>query len=294
MNELRTIDISRQYKILKKEIKEAVNKVLDEQSFILGGDVVKLEKDFAAYCDKKYGLGCSSGTSALLLANKALKIPEGAEIITTPFTFIATASMIHFANIKPVFSDIDEKTFNLDPNKIEEKITDKTKAIIPVHLYGQPCDMDKIIEIARKHNLYIIEDCAQAHGALYNGKKVGSFGDISCFSFYPGKNMGAFGDAGICLTNDDSFYENLILLRNHGRHTKYYHEMIGYNHRIDGIQGAVLNVKLKYLDEWNKRRWKFPDVPNAVSKNRYVAMRTEKVRSIARQSILAKPSKRRF
>ncbi|HOK40998.1 MAG TPA: DegT/DnrJ/EryC1/StrS family aminotransferase [bacterium] len=254
MNELKTIDIARQYEEIKGEIWFAIKEVLEKQSFILGEQVEKLEKDFAKYCNVKYGVGCSSGTSALFLAIEALELNKEAEIITTPFTFIATASSIISANLKPVFVDIDEKTYNIDFNKIEKAITKNTKAIIPVHLYGQPCDMKEIMESGKKHNLYVIEDCAQAHGALYKNQKIGSFGIISCFSFYPGKNLGAYGDAGIILTSDEKIYDRLILLRNHGRHTKYYHEIHGYNHRIDGIQAAVLNVKLKYLDKWNKRR----------------------------------------
>lgn len=259
---LLTIDISRQYNLLKDELKEAVNRVLDNQSFILGPEVEKLEKSFAEYCNTKYAVGCSSGTSALFLANMSLDLNPGDEVITTPFTFIATASSIVSAGLKPVFVDIDDVTYNMNTNEIKKAITKKTKVILPVHIYGQPCNMSEIMEIAGQNSLFVVEDCAQAHGALYKDKKVGSFGDISCFSFYPGKNLGAFGDAGIILTDDDKLYDKLILLRNHGRHTKYYHEVHGYNHRIDGIQGAVLNVKLKYLDEWNKRRNEIAEIYN--------------------------------
>lgn len=252
--ELKTIDIARQYKNLKKEMQKAIWNVLEKQSFILGEQVEKLETDFAKYCNVKYGVGCGSGTAALFLAIDSFGFNRNDEIITTPFTFIATASSIISAGLKPVFVDIDESTYNIDVKKIENAITKKTSAIIPVHLYGQPCDMDELMKLSKKYKLEIIEDCAQAHGAEYKNKKVGAFGKTSCFSFYPGKNLGAYGDAGIVLTNDEKICDKLKLLRNHGRHTKYYHEIHGYNHRIDGIQGAVLNVKLKYLDNWNSRR----------------------------------------
>ncbi len=264
---INTIDINRQYQKLKKEIKSAINKVLEKQSFILGPETSELEKKFAEYCGVKYGVGCSSGTSALFLALEALNFKESDEVITTPLTFIATASAIVSSRLKPVFVDVDEITYNIDANKIEQAITKKTKAIIPVHLYGQPCDIDKIMKLAKKYNLTVIEDCAQAHGAKFKNQKVGTFGKIGAFSFYPGKNLGAFGDAGIMITNDEKLYEILKMLRDHGRSSKYYHIMHGYNHRIDGIQSAVLNVKLKYLDNWNKRRQEIAQLYNEYLKD---------------------------
>ncbi|MFA6145791.1 MAG: DegT/DnrJ/EryC1/StrS family aminotransferase [Patescibacteria group bacterium] len=248
------LDLTAQYKSIKKEINKAVNKVLGNAHFILGEEVTELEKEVAAHCGTQYAVGVNSGTDALLLALMALDIGPGDEVITTPFTFFATAEVIAVRGAKPIFVDIDPKTFNIDTDKIEEKITAKTKAIIPVHLYGQPCEMDKIMEIAKKHKLYVIEDCAQAIGAKYKGKNVGSFGEFGCLSFFPSKNLGAYGDGGMVLTNNEKLAEKIKMLRQHGSRKKYYHETLGVNSRLDALQAAILRVKLKYLNKWEKGR----------------------------------------
>ncbi len=250
------LDLNRQYRIIKKEVNQAIQKVLDSGHFILGPEVEELEGQIAKYCGVKYGVGVNSGTDALLLSLMALGIGKGDEVITTPFTFMATAETIVMCGARPIFVDIDSATFNIDVDKIEEVITKKTKAIIPVHLYGQPAEMDKMIRIARKYKLRIIEDCAQAIGAKYKNKKVGSMGDLGCFSFFPSKNLGACGDGGMVATNNKKLAEKIRMLRAHGSRKKYYHEIIGTNSRLSTIQAAILLVKLKYLDEWTKVRQK--------------------------------------
>lgn len=248
-------DLKSQYKSIKLEIDKVIQNVLDSASFILGKETEDFEKNFASFCGAKYCVGVSSGTSALHLALLATGIKSGDEVITAPNTFIATSEAIMHSGAKVKFADIDEKTYTLDADKLEKAITSKTKAIIPVHLFGQPCDIDKIIEIAKKHNLRIIEDCAQAHGAEYKKKKVPASG-IGCFSFFPGKNLGAYGDAGAVVTNDEKIAEKCRMFRDHGRKpgAKYEHAEEGFNHRIDAIQSAVLNVKLKYLDKWTEQK----------------------------------------
>lgn len=248
------VDLKRQYRSISKEIDTAIHDVLQNGWYILGDNVAAFEEEFAKYCNAKYAIGVASGTDALTLSIGALGIGEGDEIITVPNTFIATIDAIYRNRAKPVFVDINHETYNIDVNKIEEKITEKTKAIIPVHLYGQPADMNIIVKIAKKYNLIIIEDGCQAHGAEYNGKKVGSLGDVGCFSFYPGKNLGAYGDGGIVVTDNFEIAEKIRTLRNYGQKVKYYHDLVGYNSRLDEIQAAVLRVKLKYLDKWNDLR----------------------------------------
>lgn len=248
------VDLSAQYKTIKNEVKLEIDKVLSKGDFILGEAVSKFEESFACFCDTNYCVGVSSGTDALFLSLVALGIGPGDEVITVANTFIATVLAISYTGAKPVLVDIESRTFNLDLEKIEEKITSKTKAIIPVHLYGRAVDMERLSSLADKYHLKVVEDAAQAHGALYKGRNVGSFGITGCFSFYPGKNLGAYGDAGCVVTFDKKIYEELISLRNYGSPKKYYHDKIGYNHRLDTIQAAVLNVKLKYLVEWNKKR----------------------------------------
>ena len=248
------VDLKRQYRSISKEIDAAIHDVLQNGWYILGDNVAAFEEEFAKYCNAKYAIGVASGTDALTLSIGALGIGEGDEIITVPNTFIATIDAIYRNRAKPVFVDINHETYNIDVNKIEEKITEKTKAIIPVHLYGQPADMDIIVKIAKKYNLKIIEDGCQAHGAKYNGTKVGALGDVGCFSFYPGKNLGAYGDGGIVVTNNFEIAEKIRILRNYGQKVKYHHDLVGYNSRLDEIQAAVLRVKLKYLDEWNDLR----------------------------------------
>ncbi|MCL5774007.1 MAG: DegT/DnrJ/EryC1/StrS family aminotransferase [Firmicutes bacterium] len=248
------LDLKEQYQSIKSEINEAVGKVLGETQFILGPEVKKLEEEIAEFIGTKYAVGVASGTDALHLALRAMGVGKGDEVITTPFTFIATAETVLLAGAVPVFADINPDTFNIDPESIEKKLTSKTKAIIPVHLYGQCADMDKIMNIARKHNLKVLEDCAQSFGAEFKGKKAGSFGDTSAFSFFPTKNLGCFGDGGMVLTNSEEVAENLKMLRGHGSKVRYYHDIEGFNSRLDTLQAAILRVKLKYINEWNEKR----------------------------------------
>ena len=248
------LDSKRQYAQIGKEIEKEVLEVLASGSYILGKHNKALQEEFANYVGSKYSLGLNSGTDALHLALRALNIGRGDEVITTAFTFVATASAIGLAGATPVFVDIDEDTFNIDPAKIEAAITPKTKAIIPVHLYGQPADMDKIMDIAKRHNLKVVEDCCQAIGAEYKGQKVGTFGDFGCFSFYPTKNLGGMGDGGMITCNDQALFDRIVALRNHGGAIRYYHDELGVNSRLDEIQAAILRVKLNYIDEWNKAR----------------------------------------
>jgi len=247
-------DLKKQFSSLRNEIREALDRVCSNASFILGEEVSEFEKEFAAYCEVKYCVALNSGTSALHLALLALGVKPGDEVITTSNTFIATAEVICYTGAKPVFVDIDPKTGNLDPALIERVITGRTKAILPVHLYGRPADMDAILGIARKHGLVVIEDACQAHGARYRGRRVGSIGDTAAFSFYPSKNLSAYGEGGALTTNDAGSAELARSLRNHGQSGPYTHERIGYNYRMDGFQGAVLRVKLKRLEQWNARR----------------------------------------
>ena len=248
------LDLKSQYRAMKNEIATAIQKVLDAQSFILGPEVAELEKAIAKFCGTRYGVGVTSGTDALLLSLKALGIGQGDEVITTPFTFIATGGAIHNAGATPVFADIEPRTFNIDPATISAKINAKTKAIMPVHLYGLMADMDPIMKIARERGLKVVEDNAQAIGATYKGKVAGSIGDTGCISFFPGKNLGAYGDAGMVVTNEEKVAQQLKVLRVHGSRVRYIHETIGYNCRLDNLQAAILLVKLKYLNGWTKRR----------------------------------------
>ena len=248
------LDLKAQYQTIKDEIGRAISDVCESQAFALGPAAAKFEKEVAAYCDVKYAFGVSSGTDALLVSLMALGIKPGDEVITTPFTFFATAGSVVRAGAKPVFVDVDPDSYNIDPAAIEEKITERTRAIIPVHLFGQLAQMKPIMDIAKRHNLVVIEDAAQAIGASQDGVKAGSFGDCGCFSFYPTKNLGAFGDGGLVTTNNDELAEQIKILRDHGQKPRYFYKVIGGNFRLDGIQGAVLNVKLQYLERWNERR----------------------------------------
>lgn len=251
------LDLKTQYYDIKDEICRAVEKVLDSQAYIMGPPVKELEEKIASYCGTDYAVAVASGTDAILLSLMAAGIGPGDEVITTPFTFFATAGCIHRVGAKPVFVDIEPDTYNIDPEKIEGKITDRTKAILPVHLYGQICDMERIMKIAEKYSLKVIEDCAQAIGAKNGyGKKAGSIGDTGCFSFYPSKNLGACGDGGIITTSNKELYDFMVILRNHGSNPKYYHKYVGTNSRLDTIQAAILLVKLKYLDQWTDGRRK--------------------------------------
>jgi len=257
------VDLRAQYNSIKEEIAEAIQSVLNHSSFIIGEELKKFEEEFSRFCDVKHAIGVANGSDALFLSLRACGIGKGDEVITIPHTFIATTEAISNVGGKVIFVDIDSKTYTIDVYKIEEKITERTKAIIPVHLYGQPADMDPILKIAKKYNLKVIEDAAQAHGAEYKGRKAGSIGDVACFSFYPAKNLGAYGDAGMVLTNDDEISEKVKLLRNHGRITKKYeHEIEGYSSRLDNLQAAILRVKLRYLNGWNDKRRKNVEVYN--------------------------------
>ncbi|MEN6373614.1 MAG: DegT/DnrJ/EryC1/StrS family aminotransferase [Smithella sp.] len=250
------LDLKAQYKTIKDEISAAINEVIENTAFAGGPFVAKFENEFAKFCGAQHAIGVGNGTDALWASLVALGIGAGDEVITTPNTFIATAEAISLSGATPVFVDIDETTHNMNPELIEAAITPKTKAIIPVHLFGQPADMDPIMAIAEKHGLKVVEDACQAHGAEYKGKKAGSIGAAGCFSFYPGKNLGAYGEGGGIITNDEALAAKIRMFRDHGQAKKYYHDIIGWNARLDGIQGAVLNVKLKYLNNWNDARRK--------------------------------------
>ncbi len=260
VNTIPPVDLTRQYQVISREVEGKVLEILRSGKYIGGATVTEFETQFAQYIGTNYCVAGNSGTDALYMALRALDIGEGDEVITTPFTFIATSEVIVRVGAKPVFVDIDPDTFNLDLAKIPPAITEKTKAIIPVHLFGQPIDMTKLMAIANKHNLYIIEDCAQATGATWNNQKVGSIGHVGCFSFFPTKNLGACGDGGALTTNDPTIAKKIKLLREHGlvrepgAKVTYRHEITGLNSRLDSIQAAILNIKLKYLDIWNNQR----------------------------------------
>src|SRR5262245_60760251 len=248
------LDLPAQMRGIRKEVDAAIARTLDNCSFCLGPDVADFEKDFARFCGADHCLGFNSGTSALHVAMLLLNVGPGDEVITTPFTFVATSWAISYVGAKPVYVDIDDATFNVNPKLVESAITSRTKAIMPVHLYGHPADLDSLHTICRKHNLPLVEDAAQAHGAKYRGKTVGTFGAMSCFSFYPGKNLGAYGEGGSLVTDSADFAARARSLRDHGSTRRYYHDEIGFNYRMEGIQGAVLGVKLKYLDNWTRER----------------------------------------
>ncbi|XRO75841.1 DegT/DnrJ/EryC1/StrS family aminotransferase [Methanocaldococcus sp. 28A] len=271
------VDLRREYQEIKKEINQVIQRVLESGWFILGKELEAFEKEFAEYLGAKHVIGVNSGSDALYLAVKALGVSKDDEVITVSHTFISTVDAITRNGAKPVFVDIDPETYTIDVSQIEKKITEKTKAIVPVHLYGHPADMDPILEIAEEYGLYVIEDASQAHGAEYKGRKVGNIGDVGCFSFYPTKNLGAYGDGGVVVTNDDELAEKLRVLRSYGSSKKYYHNLIGVNSRLDELQAAILRVKLKYLDEWNKRRRKMAKLYNKLLEDYEVITPIEKV-----------------
>jgi len=250
------VDLQAQYKSVRNEIDNAMNEVISKSAFIGGIYVSSFESAFAQYCDAKHCVGVGSGTDALFIVLKALGIGEGDEVITAANTFIATSEAITLTGARVVFVDVDPATHNIDTDRIEEKITPRTRAIIPVHLFGQPAEMGPILAIAQKHNLRVIEDAAQAHGAVYRGRRIGSLGYAGCFSFYPGKNLGAYGDGGAIVTNNDELALRTRMFANHGRIDKYDHEIEGMNSRLDGLQAAILEVKLRHLPEWTEKRRK--------------------------------------
>ncbi|MDI6752073.1 MAG: DegT/DnrJ/EryC1/StrS family aminotransferase [bacterium] len=248
------LDLKRQYKEIGSEIQRSVLDLLESGNYVLGPAIERFEVEVAAYCGADLAISCASGTDALLLALMSIDIGKADEVITTPYSFFSTASVIWRLSAKPVFCDIDTDTYNINPDLIEAKITDKTRAILPVHLYGQTADMDKIMEIARRHNLFVIEDGAQALGAEYKGKKAGTLSDIGCFSFFPTKNLGGYGDGGMIVTDNKELADKMRMLRVHGSSPKYYHKVVGINSRLDAIQAVALSCKLKYLGRWNEAR----------------------------------------
>lgn len=266
------LDLMLQHKKIKKEINQAINKVIERSDFILGKEVKLFEEEFAKFCNCRYAIGVSSGTDALFLAVTSLGLGKGDEVIVPAFTYIATALAVSYTQAKPVFVDIEEDTYNIDATKIKQAISKRTKAIIPVHLYGQPANMPAILKIAKEYNLKVIEDAAQAHGATIRmseneWKKAGSIGDIGCFSFYPTKNLGALGDGGIIVTNNEEIYKKLLMLRDYGRISRYEHVIIGYNARLDTLQAAILRIKLRKLDAWNNLRQEAASVYNNLFKD---------------------------
>jgi dTDP-4-amino-4,6-dideoxygalactose transaminase len=254
------VDLKAQYAAIKPEVDAAMQTVMDSTAFINGPQVRSFEASFAAFCGARHAVGVQSGTSALHLALMACDIGPGDEVIVPSMTFIATAEMIGRTGARPVFADVDLRTCNLDAGSLERAITPRTKAVIVVHLYGQPAEMDPILAVAQRHGLRVIEDAAQAHGAEYRGRRAGTLGDVATFSFYPGKNLGAYGDAGAVVTNDDRIADEVRLLRNHGRRSKYTHEREGFNYRLDTLQAAVLEVKLRHLEAWNAARRHIADL----------------------------------
>ena len=248
------VDLKTQYRNLRAELDPALQSVLERGAFIMGPEMRDFEQAFADYLGARHCLGVANGTDALELAVRACGLGPGDEVITVPNTFIATTEAISHAGASLRWVEVDPRTYNLDPARLEAAITPRTRAVLPVHLYGQPADMDPILDVALRHNLLVIEDCAQAHGACYHGRRVGTFGQVACFSFYPGKNLGAYGDGGAVVTDDDALAERLALLRNHGQQEKYVHVMEGFCRRLDNLQAAVLGVKLRHLDDWNASR----------------------------------------
>ena len=248
------LDLQAQYATIRDEVRAAIDRVFESQQFVLSGEVKALEEEIARYCQTKFAIGCASGSDALLLALMSCGVGDGDEVITSPFTFFATASAITRLGARPVFVDVDERTYNIDPKLIAAAITERTKAIVPVHLYGQCAEMDPLIEIAKQRGIPIVEDAAQAIGAEDKRRRAGSMGTIGCFSFYPSKNLGGAGDGGMLVTNDLDHARKLHLLRVHGEETKYHHKIVGLNSRLDALQAAVLRVKLPHLDEWTNAR----------------------------------------
>lgn len=290
------LDISAQNSALRSDIEAAIGRVLDTNGFILGDEVASLEKELASYCRAKHAIACASGTDALILALLAYDIGFDDEVITTPYSFFASSSSIARLGAVPIFVDIDPETFNMDVSQVEARITDKTKAIMPIHLFGQCADMDGLLEIGRKHGVPVIEDAAQAIGAEDHGRRAGSMGDIGCFSFYPSKNLGGMGDGGFLTTNDDDLAHKLRALRVHGSFERYYHKWVGLNSRLDGFQGAVLRVKLPHLDAWSDARKKnaerYQDGLADIGSGFVLPVEREDVRHIYNQFVVRVPDRR--
>lgn len=251
------VDLKAQYRAIADEVRPKVEAVMANADFILGQDVASFEEEFAAYCDVSYGIGLDSGTSALELSLRACDIGEGDEVITAANTFFATVAAITYVGAKPTLVDINPLTYNMDVSRLEEALSERTRAIVPVHLCGQPADMDPIMELAKRKGLWVIEDACQAHGARYKGCRAGSMGHVACFSFYPSKNLGGYGDGGMVVTNDERIAKRVRMLRDYGQREKYCHLIVGYNRRLDTLQAAVLRVKLRHLDEWNEARRRY-------------------------------------
>jgi dTDP-4-amino-4,6-dideoxygalactose transaminase len=248
------LDLRAQYHSIKPEIDAAVAKIMESSQFVLGEEVAGFEREFAAYSGAAHGVAVNSGTSALHLAFLAAGIGPGDEVITIPHTFVATVAAIRYTGARAVFVDVDPVTYTIDPGKVEAALTPRTKAVVPVHLYGHPADMDPILEVARRRKLLVVEDAAQAHGAKYKGRPVGSMGDLACFSFYPGKNLGAYGEGGLVATSNEGYARTIRMLRDWGQDRKYHHLLPGYNYRMEGLQGAILRVKLRHLERWTEAR----------------------------------------
>lgn len=292
------LDLKDQNQKLRAEIDAAISKVLDSNGFILGAEVVALEKELAEYCETKYAVGCASGTDALLLALMAFDVSPGDEVITTPYSFFATVSAVTRLGAKPIFVDIDPKTYNLDVSQIKAKITEKTKAIQPVHLYGQCADMEELRKIGKKYGVPLVEDAAQAIGAEENETRAGAMSEIGCFSFYPSKNLGGMGDAGFMTTDDDKLAKKLFALRVHGSFERYYHKWVGLNSRIDALQAAILRVKLPHLDSWSDKRKQNADIYRrlftdaGLTEEITLPFERENVRHIYNQFVIRVPNKR--
>lgn len=262
MKKIELFDLNRQYLSIKNEVDQAISSIISSSTFISGEDNQKFDIEFAKYCNAGYSIGVSSGTAALFLVLKALGISKDDEVILPSHTFAATAEAVVNLGATPVFVDVDPKTYNLEPSLVEAAITKKTRAVLAVHLYGQQANMSKLSKIALKYKLILIEDAAQAHGSLHRGHPVGFYSDAACFSFYPAKNLGCFGDGGAAITDNKKLANQISMLKDHGRTSKYYHEIVGYGERLDNLQAAILRIKLKHLDEWNSRRREIADFYN--------------------------------
>jgi dTDP-4-amino-4,6-dideoxygalactose transaminase len=269
------VDLRAQYLTIKEEVAAAIDRVLESSQFTLGDEVEAFEKEFGALCDARYVVAVNTGTSALHLALLAAGVGTGDEVITAPNTFIATCEAISYTGARPVFVDVDSESYTLDTSRLEAAITPRTKAIVPIHLYGQPADLDPILDLAKHRGLAVVEDACQAHGAWYKGRRVGAIGLAGCFSFYPAKNLGAYGEGGALATNDERVFRMARSLRDHGQSKRYYHDVLGYNYRMDGLQGAILRVKLRHLEQWTETRRSHAERYNSLLRGGTVATPVE-------------------